>query len=583
MATLSSRRENLDIDLSEGVASLPDRFITTQAIHMDMGDLKQASTGGLSFRDIHERDKFYVDKSMLIADILETDDSGVYLYTRPRRFGKSTNISMLDAFFNLEYRGNDWFDGLEISDHHEYDVYKNSFPVVQIDLKDVVADRYDSFVARFRNTIRRTFSSFRYLLDADDVHDDEKDEIRAVLNKTISEDDMCFCINDLCSMLRRHHGMNVVVLIDEYDRAITDTFGSDLQGHIIGFMSSFMSSTLKGNTCLQMAYITGVMQVAKAGMFSGMNNLIVDDLFSKRSDERFGFTEKEVESILEYYEHPEKIDEVREWYDGYRFGDAEVYNPFSLMSYVSSGFEPLGYWSSSGNDMPIRWMMDRTDKRSVDTVADIISGIPTVSDMHVDLTYADMRRSRGTDLYSLMVMTGYLKAVPREDGRFDISIPNKEVRRMVDRVLKDVVPVDDSLFRDFAVAAMDGDAASMEELLGRLLEGSSYFDLKDESDYKLALFLCLHGIIWHYDVGCEMDRGNGRLDIIMRPRDGSVRPTIMELKISDRESSLEADAEGGIRQIHERKYYNRMRGEVLLYGISFWGVIPKVVVERIVL
>ena len=147
--------------------------------------------------------------------------------------------------------------------------------------------------------------------------------------------------------------------------------------------------------------------------------------------------------------------------------------------------------------MPIRWMVGRTDKRSVDTVADIISGIPTVSDIHVDLTYADMRRSRGTYLYSLMVMTGYLKAVPREDGRFDISIPNKEVRRMVDRVLKDVVPVDDSLFRDFAVAAMDGDAASMEELLGRLLEGSSYFDLEDETDYKLALFLCLHGIIWH--------------------------------------------------------------------------------------
>ena len=548
-----------------------------------MGKLKQASTGGLSFKDLRAGNKFYVDKSMLIADILKTDDSGVYLYTRPRRFGKSTNISMLDAFFNLEYRGNNWFDGLEISDHHEYDAYRNSFPVVYIDLKDVVADRYDSFIVRFRNTMQTTVSSFRYLLGTDDVYDDEKEIIRSVLDGTISEDDLCFFTKDLCSMLERHHGRKVIVLIDEYDRIITDIPNSDLRESITRFMDSFMSSTLKGNPCLQMAYITGVMQVAKAGMFSGMNNLIVDDLFSKRSDERFGFTEEEVESILEYYGHPEKMDEVREWYDGYRFGDAEFYNPFSLMSYVSSGFEPLGYWSSSGNDMPIRWMMDRTDKRSVDTVADIISGIPTASDIHMDLTYADMRRSRGTDLYSLMVMTGYLKAVPREDGRFDISVPNKEVRRMADRVLKDVMPVDDSLFRDFAIAAMEGNAASMEELIGRLLEGSSYFDLKDESDYKLALFLCLHGIIWHYDVGCEMDRGNGRLDIIMRPRDGSVRPTIMELKISDRESSLEADAEGGIRQIHERKYYNRMRGEVLLYGISFWGVIPKVVVERIVL
>lgn len=548
-----------------------------------MEKLKQASTGGLSFKDLREGNKFYVDKSMLIADILKTDDSGVYLYIRPRRFGKSTNISMLDAFFNLEYRGNDWFDDLEISDHHEYDAYRNSFPVVQIDLKDVVADRYDSFVVRFRNTIRRTLSSFRYLLDADDVHDDEKDEIRAVLNKTISEGNLCFFIKRLCSMLERHHGKKVIVLIDEYDRIITDIPDSDLRESITRFMGSFMSTTLKGNQCLQMAYVTGVIHVAKAGIFSGANNILVNSLFSKISDERFGFTEEEVESILEYYGHPEKMDEVREWYDGYRFGDTEVYNPFSIMSYVSYGFEPLGYWSSSGNDTPVRWMMDRTNRRSVGTIADIISGIPTASDLYMDLTYADMRRSRGTDLYSLMVMTGYLKAVPRKDGMFDISIPNKEVGRMVDRVLKDVVPVDDSLFRDFAVAAMDGDAASMEELLGRLLEGSSYFDLKDESDYKLALFLCLHGIIWHYEVGCEMDRGNGRLDIIMRPRDGSVRPTIMELKVSERESSLEADAEGGIRQIHDRRYYNGMKGEVLLYGISFWGVIPKVVVERIVL
>ena len=548
-----------------------------------MGHLKQASTGGLPFKDLREWDKFYVDKSMLIADILETDDRGVYLYTRPRRFGKSTNISMLDAFFNLEYRGNDWFDGLEISDHHEYDCYRNSFPVVQIDLKDVVADGYDSFIARFRNTMRRTFSSFRYLLDADDLHDDEKDVVRSVLNRTISEDDMCFCVCDLCTMLRRHHGRNVVVLIDEYDRAITDTFGSDLQESIIRFMGSFMSSTLKGNASLQMAYVTGVMQVAKAGMFSGVNNLISDNLFSKRSDERFGFTEGEVRAILEYYEQLEKMDEVREWYDGYRFGDVEVYNPFSLMSYVSSGFEPLGYWSNSGNDRPIRWMMDRTNRESVDVVADIISGIPTASDIHMDLTYSDMRRSRGTDLYSLMVMTGYLKAVPRDDGKFDISLPNKEVRRMVDRVLKDTVAVDDSLFRDFAVAVMDGDAGTMEDLLGTLLEGSSYFDLKDESDYKLAIYLCLHGMIWHYDVECEKGRGNGRLDIILRPKDDSVKPVILELKVSDRESALESNAERGIRQIHRRRYYNRMRGEVLLYGISFWGVVPKVVSERMVL
>ena len=182
-----------------------------------------------------------------------------------------------------------------------------------------------------------------------------------------------------------------------------------------------------------------------------------------------------------------------------------------------------------------------------------------------------------------MVMTGYLKAVPRDDGLYDISVPNKEVRMMVDHVLDDVVPIDDSLFRDFAVAVQDGDGGTMETLLANLLDGSSYFDLRDESDYKLALFLCLHGIVWRYDVECERKSGNGRLDIIMRPRDDTVRPVIIEVKISKDESFLTSDAEDGIHQIHRMRYYNGMSGEVLLYSISFWGVVPKVVAERIIL
>ena len=449
----------------------------------------------------------------------------------------------MDAFFNLRYRGNHWFDDLEISEHHEYDVYRNSFPVVLIDLKDTVPvganGDYNMFVQCLLESIRETMIGFKYLMDSDLVDEDSKKDMADLINRNVNEARLSKSIRTLCSMLEAHHGRKVVVLIDEYDRAITDTFGSDLQEQIIGFMSQFMSSTLKGNPSLQFAYVTGVMQVAKAGMFSGVKNLVADNLFSKRSDERFGFTDNEVRSILDYYEHPEKMDEVKEWYDGYRFGDTEVYNPFSLMSYISLGFEPLGYWANSGNDR--------------------------------------------TDLYSLMVMTGYLKAVPRDDGLYDISVPNKEVRMMVDHVLDDVVPVDDSLFRDFAVAVQDGDGGTMETLLAGLLDGSSYFDLRDESDYKLALFLCLHGIVWHYDVECERKGGNGRLDIIMRPRDDTVRPVIIEVKVSKDESSLTFDAEDGIHQIHRMRYYNGMSGEILLYGISFWGVVPKVVTERIVI
>lgn len=548
-----------------------------------MEELKKISTSGLSFMRLRAEDRFYVDKSMLIADIIDTDPSGVFLFTRPRRFGKSTNISMIDAFFNIRFPGNDWFDGLEISQHREYDSYRNAYPVVSIDLKDAVADSFDSFMAAFRNIMRSTFTVFRYLLDSDAVYEDEKREIQSVLDRNILDADMRFCVRDLCGMLERHHGRKAVVLIDEYDRAITDNMDSNKQKDMIDYLSSFMSATLKGNQSLQMAYVTGVMQLAKAGMFSGVNNLRVNNVLSRMSDERFGFTEDEVRSTLEYYGHPEKIDEVREWYDGYRFGDAEVYNPFSLMSYVSSGFETQGYWAGSGNDRPFRWMMERTGSGSVDTLASIISGVPADSDIHMDITYDDMRRSTDSDLHSLMVMTGYLKAVPSADGRFSVAVPNKEVRNMLDRVIKSTVPVDDSLFRDFAVAVRDGDAGGMERMLGKLLDGSSYFDLKDESDYKLALYLCLHGIIWRYEVRSEEPEGNGRVDIIMKPRDPSLEPIILELKMSDSESSLVSDAEEGIGQIHRKRYYNEMSGGVMLYGIAFWGVVPKVASQRIVL
>lgn len=546
-----------------------------------MGPLKQIDTGGLSFQDIRRRDKFYVDKSMLIADILGGNDSGVYLFTRPRRFGKSTNISMLDAFLNMEYRGNDWFDGLEISTHHEYAAYRNAFPVVYMDLKDIVADDFDGFVSGFRNALRKTFGRFDYLLESEALRPDEREEIESVLNRTIPKDDMGFCVEDLCTMLEKHHGRRAVVLIDEYDRAVTDTFGTDLQRTVIGFLSRFMSSTLKSNRCLQMAYITGVMQVAKSGMFSGVNNIVVNNVLSRRSDERFGFTEGEVRDILDYYGHPEKMDEVREWYDGYRFGDAEVYNPFSVMSYVSNDFEADRYWARSGNENPMRWMLDRTGSRNIDTVADIVSGVPTKVAIHQDMTYEDMRMARDSDLYSLMVMTGYLKALPRGDEAYDVSVPNKEVLGMIDAVLNDVIPLDDSLFRDFATAMVEGNARNVEHILSRLLEGTSYFDLRDESDYKLAVLLCLHGIVWRYDVECERQRGNGRVDIVMIPRDSDLVPIVIELKVCRSGDDLEDKAAEAIRQIHGRRYYNGMTGDVMLYGIAFHGVIPKVDVERL--
>lgn len=324
--------------------------------------MKQVDTGGLSFSRIRENQMYYVDKSLLIKDLLDFDDRGVYLYTRPRRFGKTTNITMLDAFFNLQYKGNTWFDGLAISECSQYVSYKNRFPVISLNLKDTVAEGYDEYEGLLRNAIRRAFLPFRYLLDREDVYEDEKDEIRAVLNRTLDITTLSSSLLDLSDVLSRCHGEKVVILIDEYDRAVMDSFGKDIQKDIVMILSQLLSPTLKNNDNLQMGYVTGIAQIAKADIFSGLNNLSVNNVFSVRSDERFGFTEDEVEGILEYYGHSGKIDEVRSWYDGYRFGNAEIYNPFSVMKYVQEGFRPKGYWVGTSSDNPVRWLVRRTER-----------------------------------------------------------------------------------------------------------------------------------------------------------------------------------------------------------------------------
>ena len=539
--------------------------------------MKKVNTGGLTFEEIRKSDKFYVDKTLLIKDVLDNDERGVYLFTRPRRFGKTTNITMLDAFFNIEYEGNDWFDGLAISDHPEYAGYKNAFPVICVDMKDIViasSSDYGFFIKRIGEVMRRICFGFQYLLDSESIGRYEKDLLRSLLEKTADESELIDSMKNLCYLLEKHHGKKVIVLIDEYDRAITDSFGTPLQERVIGFLGSFLSSTLKSNSSLQMAYVTGVMQVARAGMFSGLNNMTVNNVFSTRSDERFGFTESEVREILGYYGHPERFDEVREWYDGYRFGNAEVYNPFSVMNYVAEGFKPAAYWVNTSADVPLKWLIQRVDADSLGTVANLINGHPVRQRLHFTMTYEEMNASSEEDLYSLMVMTGYMNAVPDGDDCV-ITIPNKEVRSIVDDVMSKNVRVSNSIFSDFNSAVLEGDAERMASILQTILCDASYFDLKDESSYELVLLTIMHGILRDYEVRSQKESGNGRADLILTPAREGIVPMIMELKVADSESVLDSEVDGALEQIRTRRYHLGMTGKVVLVGLAFFGKVPR--------
>ena len=538
---------------------------------IDYGFVKQVDIGGLSFAELREEDMYYVDKTMLIADILSEGDRDVYQFTRPRRFGKTTNLSMLDAFFNIQYKGNDWFDGLEISEHPEFERYKNAFPVIHLDLNDTKAPDYDSFIDMMRTAVRNAYEAHRYLLEGRNADPAFVELFGSIRRRDIQEDFLATSIEDLSKAIFESTGRNPIILIDEYDCAVSDHFGDESHRRTLDFLGGFLRSALKTNPYREMAYMTGVMQIAKESIFSDLNNIFVNNIFSKNSDERFGFTETEVREILRYYGHEEKLDEVREWYDGYRFGDVEVYNPFTIMMYIRRGFEPDTYWVNSGGDGIVRNLLDRIDDANLSTIASLVTGNVARVRLYESLAFKDVYAS-DESLFSLMAMTGYLNAVPAGDRRFDISIPNAEIMQIVKDMAERIRPITDAGFIEFNQAVLDGDAERIASLLEEFLTTTSYLNLSDktpENPYEMMVVTLLIGLCERYTVRTEREMGYGRSDIVMIPKVQGDLGIVMELKIAKTAKDMDAGVDEALKQIHDMKYYKELSGEVLLIGICF--------------
>lgn len=536
--------------------------------------MKQINIGGLPFREMRSDDKYYVDKTLLIRDMLRSDDRGIYLFTRPRRFGKTTNLSTLDAFFNIEYKDNTWFDGLAISDYSEYERYKNAFPVIRVDLRAAKEHTYDDFIEGIRTVLSDTFEDHRYLLDSDDLRKPVRNLFESLDNGDTDMRDLKSSLRTLSGALEKYHGRKVVLLIDEYDYIMSDTFESADHRLILDFIRQFLGQALKGNDSLQLAYVTGIMQITKESIFSDLNNINVDNIFSTTSDERFGFTESEVRKLLEYYGHPEKMDEVRDWYDGYRFGNVDVYNPFSIMNYVSKKCDPQPYWVNSGGNWIIKHLLQTIDEDSLSTIVSLTTGNSANAALTTSFSYDDLRSS-GNTLYSLMAISGYLKAVPDGNGSYKISVPNREVNTIVDTMMANLNPIKNNDFERFNRAVLEGDADGMASVLQKILLDTSYMNLR-ENAYEMIVMTIMHGLTPRYDVKTEMEEGYGRTDIVLRPK-ASGRPNLVfELKVVDSQGQLDSGLDEAMEQIHDRKYYIGMSGKVVLVAMSFWNKVPKV-------
>ncbi len=547
--------------------------------------MKQISLGGLSFADIRAKDKYYVDKTLLIKDILDGDSDGVYLFTRPRRFGKTMNLSMLDAFFNIQYKGNTWFDGLAISDHPEYGRYKNAFPVIHLDLGNAKADTYDGFIVGVRNAMSLCFEPHRHLLDSEKLREPVARIFKTLDDGSVTEGDLKTAVQWLSLALLNEYGVKPVILIDEYDAAVSDAFGTESHEPMMSFLRGLMYASIKGNPYRGMVYVTGVMQIAKQSIFSDLNNIVVNNVFSEDSDERFGFTESEVKNVLKDFGYADRFDTAKEWYDGYRFGDAEVYNPYSIMYFVSQECEEKAYWANSGRDVLIRDLLKSITDAKYTEIMKLVTGGTILSDIMEAFPYEVIKRS-GKPLYSLMVMSGYLNAVVTDEKDiygntlYELSIPNEEVRRLVGDLMKSVYPVDTDDFVLFNKAILDEDASAMERTLTRVMAGASYLNLH-ESTYEAVVMTLIYALSARYRVKVEAPEGQGRVDILLSPKDRGNPFMIMELKVAEKRKDLNAKVDEAFKQIHDRRYYNGMEGRVILIGMAFWKQVPRIRIDSV--
>ncbi|WP_400241182.1 AAA family ATPase, partial [Methanomethylophilus alvi] len=389
----------------------------------------------------------------------------------------------------------------------------------------------------------------------------------------------------LCQMLEQYHGVKPIVLIDEYDNPINNAFNRDFYAGVMGSLRRFYSLTLKGNPHMSFAVVTGVMQIAKESIFSGLNNLAVDNIFSNNFDERYGFTEPEVKDLCTYYGHPEKFEEAKEWYDGYRFGDADVYNPWSLLTYIYNDFEPGTYWAdTSGNDI-LDVLLENADKDTNSVLVALGNGQAVVKGINPTVAMEDVGK-KPTATYSIMAVTGYLNAVTEVDDICSLSIPNRELYKVFyDKVIDSVWRFDKDLFKPFFDSMENADVPKMEESLFMLFS-KNFFDilLRDEADYRLVLATIALGRGGRYDVGIEREAGNGRADIIMRRNDPRYPNIVVELKKSrsktDIFNTMEKEARKALTQIKTKEYYLGMKGKTYLYGVCFQNKKAKVLFEE---
>lgn len=535
--------------------------------------MKLLPTGIENFKTMIDKSAYYVDKTNFIEDVLSEQ---VVLYTRPRRFGKTLNMSMLYYFFSIKEKENAYlFDGLNISKNKDALKVQNKYPTIFISLKEMKSLTFDAQISSFSNVIYELLEKNLEILSSDQLSDTTKDILNILHNRSSSAEDLKISLRVITNALYTYYQQKVIVLIDEYDVPLQAAYQNNYYEEMVEFLRSVFSSALKTNDALEKGVMTGCLRISKESIFTGLNNFTAYSVLNNISSESFGFTELEVKQLLKAYHLSEKMDEVKEWYDGYQFGNKEIYNPWSTLMYVKNitqdvSFKPISFWANtSGNDLIVKYIQNG-DKKLRKEFDVLMSGQSLIKYIKPELTYREMDNIN--NIYSFLLLTGYLKVIKdRGENQYELVIPNKEVYEIYKQSFM-------SYFEDYTTSRkgelyqelVDGDAKKVNLLLNDiLLRSISYFD-NQESFYHGFLV----GLLNDYEVVSNRESGNGRFDVCVLPENILGTVVLIECKHSISEDDLIDDAKEGARQIVEKKYLEEHRFKkyenAVGYGISFY-------------
>lgn len=535
--------------------------------------MKLSPVGIENFKTMIDKSAYYVDKTNFIEDVLNEQ---VVSYTRPRRFGKTLNMSMLYYFFSINEKENSYlFDGLNISKNKDALKVQNKYPTIFISLKEMKSLTFDAQISSFSNVIYELLDKNLEILSSDQLSDTTKDILNKLHNRSSSVEDLKISLRVITNALYAYYQQKVIVLIDEYDVPLQAAYQNNYYEEMVEFLRSVFSSALKTNDALEKGVMTGCLRISKESIFTGLNNFTAYSVLNNISSESFGFTESEVKQLLKDYSLSEKMDEVKEWYDGYQFGNNEIYNPWSTLMYVKNimqdvSFKPISFWANtSGNDLVVKYIQNG-DKKLRKEFDLLMNGQSLIKYIKPELTYREMDNIN--NIYSFLLLTGYLKVIKdRGENQYELVIPNKEVYEIYKQSFM-------SYFEDYTTSRkgelyqefVDGDAKKVNLLLNDiLLRSISYFDNQESFCHGFLV-----GLLNDYEVVSNRESGNGRFDVCVLPENILGTVVLIECKHSISEDDLIDDAKEGARQIVEQKYLEEHKFKkyenVIGYGISFY-------------